>query len=449
MKTILTILNLAILTCAASAAAPAVGSVSTNQSFARNSGSGFANTSLDDYEGKILIVMMMTPWCPICQSHAQAVGNGLLDHFDDASRGSLRGKNDNGVPIQSILLSTEEAATWDSVNESFSTTNGFKQWGLDANAQRDNPRRSLGYYRGGFINSSNLYDWGNDRRRLVVLSLVRNSASHSFREIVINQNTYSSGNNAAARAAINGVTPAAVASPPRIEVARTPGSALVNGTSTINFGNVDPGSASKVTFTIRNGGGGNLTGIAATLTGVQPADYQLSAPADTVLAPDETTTFSVTFSPLAMGPRQAMVNVRSDADGVSSFVFNLTGTSGMPVPEIRVRQQNGPDLLDGRTKRAFGTAKIRGKGRSVSFIISNTGDANLTGLRISKSGKNPRDFIVNAPSQTTLAPGASSRIKVTFQPRGKGTRAASLQVWSNDADESPFHVKVSGLGIRP
>jgi SLT domain-containing protein len=89
------------------------------------------------------------------------------------------------------------------VNKSFSTTNGFSQWGLDADTQRQNPRQLLGYFRGGFINSSNLYDWGNDRRRLVVLNLVEGSASHSFREIVINTNSYTSSNDTAARAAIN------------------------------------------------------------------------------------------------------------------------------------------------------------------------------------------------------------------------------------------------------
>lgn len=82
--------------------------------------------------------------------------------------------------------------------------------GLDANAQRQNPRLALGYYGGGFpngVNSSNLYDWGEDRRRVVVLNLVRNSASHDFREILINQNSFTASDAAAAQALINSVTP--------------------------------------------------------------------------------------------------------------------------------------------------------------------------------------------------------------------------------------------------
>ncbi len=208
MKPLLTALLLATTTGLSSAAAPAISSVSTNRSFAVTNNAGvLSNMDTNDFEGKILVIMMMTPWCPFCQSNAQAVGAGLASYFGNSSRGTLKDKNDRGVPIQTLLLSTEEAAQWDSVNQSFASTNGYQKWGIDANANRSNPRLSLGYYRGGYIDSSNLYDWGNDRRRLVVLNLVRGSASHSYREIILNQNAYSSSDNDVARAAINAIQP--------------------------------------------------------------------------------------------------------------------------------------------------------------------------------------------------------------------------------------------------
>ena len=217
----------------APAAQLAVGSVSNNRDFAVRDGNNLRNADLANYEGKILVIMMMTPWCPFCQSNAQAVGAGILDHFNASSRGTLRGKNANGIEIHSILLSTEEAESWDDVNASFAATNGYDDWGLDANAQRENPRRNLGYVRGGFIESSNLYDWGNDRRRVVVLNLVRNSASHAFREIVINQNAYSSTDNQAARAAINAIETAPVIIAPTITT--HPASTTINSGGTVTL----------------------------------------------------------------------------------------------------------------------------------------------------------------------------------------------------------------------
>ena len=188
-------------------------SISTNQSFAVRNGTTFANTTFDAYEGKILVLMMMTPWCPGCQSNASAVGDGILDPFHAISRGSLRGKNNHGIEIDSLLLSTEPASSWDGTNATFASSNGYEKWGLDANAQRQSPRFALGYYRGGFpngINSSNLYDWGEDRRRVVVLNLVPNSASHGYREIIINQISFDSSDASTAQALINAIQPAPV-----------------------------------------------------------------------------------------------------------------------------------------------------------------------------------------------------------------------------------------------
>ncbi len=210
MKSLLFLLATAL---AASAMELPPSSLSTNQSFAVRNGTTFANTTFDAYEGKILVVMMMTPWCPGCQSNASAVGDGILDPFHASTRGTLRGKNNHGIEIDSLLLSTEPASNWDSTNATFASSNGYEKWGLDANAQRQNPRVMLGYYRGGFpngVNSSNLYDWGEDRRRVVVLNLVPNSASHGYREIVINQNFFDSSDASTAQALINAIQPAPV-----------------------------------------------------------------------------------------------------------------------------------------------------------------------------------------------------------------------------------------------
>ncbi len=198
---------LLVSTLVAGAAAPPVGSISKNVTFSVREGSGFKRADLKAYEGKILVLMMMTPWCPICQSHASAVGDGVLDYFNSPSRKGLRGKNAHGIRIESVLLSTEEAPQWDRLSTQFAPQNGFKNWGLDAKPNRSKPRTLLGYFRGGFINSRDLYDWGDDRRRVVVLNLVKNSATHEYREIVINQNAFSSANAASAQAAINAIQP--------------------------------------------------------------------------------------------------------------------------------------------------------------------------------------------------------------------------------------------------
>jgi thiol-disulfide isomerase/thioredoxin len=215
MKTILASILLATALMAGAVEIP-TGSISKNESFSLRKGEKFKKSKLQKSDGKIVILMMMTPWCPICQSHSKAVGDGLLDYYNSNSRGKMRGKNAKGVKIESILLSTEEAPQWDSVNSQFASQNGFKKWGLDAMPDRSEPRTLLGYFRGGFINSSNLYDWGDDRRRLVVINMVRNSPKHAYREIIVNQNSFTSADAAKVRKAIDAIKPARRAKPSAI-----------------------------------------------------------------------------------------------------------------------------------------------------------------------------------------------------------------------------------------
>lgn len=206
MKILAIVLSLAIAGVS-QGAQPEPGDVSKNLKFSLRSGESFKNSNLNRHKNRIVVVMLMTPWCPICQSHSKAVGDEILDHFNDPSRGKLRGRNDRGVKIQSILLSTEEAAQWDSVNAAFAAQNGFRKWGIDARTNRSSPRTLLGYYRGGFIQSSNLNDWGNDRRRLVVINTVAGSPRHKFREILVNQNSFSASDAKSVIAQINKVRP--------------------------------------------------------------------------------------------------------------------------------------------------------------------------------------------------------------------------------------------------
>jgi thiol-disulfide isomerase/thioredoxin len=206
MKTLISLLLLSLALPSLSAP-PQAGTKSRNFSFALDGTKGFKNTRLGAYDGGILVIMFMTPWCPICQSYSKSVGDDILKYYNSGTRGKLRGKNLHGVPVSSVLLSTEPAVGWDLLNEQFATRNGFDRWGLDARPNRARPRTLLGYFRGGFIPSANLYDWGDDRRRLVVINLNRKSTKHAYREILVNQTIFTTADVANVRSQIDSVKP--------------------------------------------------------------------------------------------------------------------------------------------------------------------------------------------------------------------------------------------------
>jgi uncharacterized cupredoxin-like copper-binding protein len=234
---------------------------------------------------------------------------------------------------------------------------------------------------------------------------------------------------------------------PEIAVQQPYGTGLSDGTATVDFPDTIVGKSSVAKkFTIKNIGSADLTGLALSKTGANPLNYQISGPAETTLAPGKSTSFTVTFSPTAKGERVAAVHIASNDADENPFDINLTGTALAPAPEIRVEQPAGSAMVDGTAKRSFGTVVVGNTGAAKTFTIKNTGTADLKWLAVSKNGVNAADFIVTAPVQTTLAPGASTTFTVSFKPLAKGTRTAAIHIKSNDADENPFDIDLAGFG---
>ncbi len=115
-------------------------------------------------------------------------------------------------------------------------------------------------------------------------------------------------------------------------------------------------------------------------------------------------------------------------------------------PEIVVEQPSGQNLRDGRAKRGFGTVPVGKKSKSKIITIRNVGTGPLRGLFVTRAGRNPNDFIVGPLFSSKLKSGGTVIFKVQFKPEAKGTRNAIIRIRSNDANEDPFDIMVSGIG---
>lgn len=235
---------------------------------------------------------------------------------------------------------------------------------------------------------------------------------------------------------------------PEISVEQPVNADLAEG-AVKSFGSVATGASSSLTFTIRNSGTSLLSGVGITLGGTNAGDFSITAsPATSVPALNGTTTFTVKFAPKTVGTKAAALHIASNDEDESVINLTLTGTAFVNVPEIVVQQPTGSDLVDGAVKKSFGTVVIGKTGTAKTFTIKNIGQANLTGLAITKTGKQAKDFIVTAPGKVTLAPGQSTTFKVKFQPAAKGVRNAAIHLKSNDANESPFDISLTGTGAK-
>ena len=129
-------------------------------------------------------------------------------------------------------------------------------------------------------------------------------------------------------------------------------------------------------FTVKNRGGNNLTGLALTKTGPHPGDFNLGTLGVTTLSPNVTTTFTVVFSPMASGTRDAIVNIASNDGNENPFRIRVSGFSASP-PQL----QNVVRLANG----------------SVKFDFTNAPGASFTVLALTNLGLPPPNWNVLGP----------------------------------------------------
>ncbi|MEO5916638.1 MAG: leucine-rich repeat protein [Luteolibacter sp.] len=127
--------------------------------------------------------------------------------------------------------------------------------------------------------------------------------------------------------------------------------------------------------------------------------------------------------------------------------YDAVNVGDEPIPEIEVRQPENTVLADGVTGKDFGSVAIGGT-VSLDFIIKNTGTGDLTDLTISVSGANPGDYQLGSLGATSLPAGETTSVTISFHPTAAGTRTAIIQIGSNDSDENPYDIGVTGVGLR-
>ena len=126
-------------------------------------------------------------------------------------------------------------------------------------------------------------------------------------------------------------------------------------------------------------------------------------------------------------------------------LFSIFQKTSPPRPEIAVQQPAGANLSDD-VQKSFGNVKVGKSGAPKTFTIRNTGKGDLINLAIRKGGSHPGDFIIGALGKTKLPRGTSTTFKVTFKPKAGDTRDATLRIYSNDSDENPFDLRLTGEG---
>lgn len=113
--------------------------------------------------------------------------------------------------------------------------------------------------------------------------------------------------------------------------------------------------------------------------------------------------------------------------------------------DIAVEAPTGTSVSNGSGTLAFGQV-VPNQIKDIACTLRNTGGADLTGIVPAISGPDASMFMLVTSPPSTLAGGSNSIFTVRFTPTSLGTKTATLSIASNDPDENPFTITLTGTG---
>jgi hypothetical protein len=183
-------------------------------------------------------------------------------------------------------------------------------------------------------------------------------------------------------------------------------------------------SAAMMT-TLTNSGPGILTISGFSING----PFNFTNNCGSTLAVNASCQVFVTFTPTAVFGASGALTASTDAQN-GPIAVGLSGT--------------GTYLLVSPTSINFGNQAVGTSSAPAVVTLTNEGHSQVVHLSpISLSGTDRKDFTETTTCGTTLSPGASCTVTVTFTPTAKGARSASVQI---DGGYGLQAVALSGTG---
>jgi hypothetical protein len=214
----------------------------------------------------------------------------------------------------------------------------------------------------------------------------------------------------------------------------TSGPTVTVSPASVTFPDQTVGTASGTqVVTMSNTGSVVLNKTSILLSGGNRTDFAQTNNCGATLAAGANCTVSVTFTPSATGSRSTSLTITDDASPGTQTV-PLSGNGALPSAGLTPASVTFADQAVGTTS----SAQIA--------TLNNSGTVPLTISSIAISGAT--DFTQTNNCGSSLAPGSSCSISVSFTPSSVGAKTATVVVTDNDPSGTQS-VSLSGNGATP
>jgi hypothetical protein len=219
-------------------------------------------------------------------------------------------------------------------------------------------------------------------------------------------------------------------------------SVVPTGDLQIPFGDVVVNATEDQTVTVANNGTSDL--IIGTINSIAaPFGILNDLCSGQTVAPMASCTFTTRFSPTSTGPFSDSLDIPSNDPAQNTVTVSVDGTGipPTPVPDIAVADSiTPPDDLD----IPFGDVTV-GTTSDQTVTVSNAGNDNLV-IGTINSIAAPFSIMNDTCSGQTVSPTESCTLTVQFAPNATSPFSSSFNIPSDDPDENPVTVQVSGTG---
>ncbi|MDR3642531.1 MAG: choice-of-anchor D domain-containing protein [Candidatus Doudnabacteria bacterium] len=217
--------------------------------------------------------------------------------------------------------------------------------------------------------------------------------------------------------------------------------------ASLNLGSINTGSQNSQNLTIKNTSSVPVSVTAINISGGSGRFTYSGITLPKSLAPNATTTVTITFSPTTGGSQSASLTLTTNPVAtVTPASVPLSGT-GVATPSLTV------DYSGWRFGGVFDDPSLYGAAFSVTSRLANPASSvsSITVTGITKTGGNGYSVSSSPSAPFTLAPGQSATVTTTYSPSistssaGYSTGQAAV---ANNGAGSPLVISFDGTGLH-